>query len=133
MDSVAVGDKRYLQQIVNNLLSNAVKFTEKGTVRLRAEFGNERLSFEVEDTGIGIHEEDFGRIFTAFEQLENSPSESGFGLGLAIVSRLVSEMKGDIQVESKPGKVADLPSGYRYPLVLNRSGYKTNVYQTVCH
>ena len=104
MDSVAVGDKRYLQQIVNNLLSNAVKFTEKGTVRLRAEFGNERLSFEVEDTGIGIHEEDLGRIFTAFEQLENSPTESGFGLGLAIVSRLVSEMKGDIQVESKPGK-----------------------------
>lgn len=104
MDIVVGGDKRFLQQIVNNLLSNAIKFTDKGFVLLKAEYKNEQLAFEVEDSGIGIQKENLKKIFTAFERVENSHAESGFGLGLAITSRLVSEMQGNIHVESSPGK-----------------------------
>ena len=103
-DVVVCGDKGHLQQIVNNLLSNALKFTKEGSVRLEAEYRNGELRLCVRDTGSGMDEKDAERIFTAFERLENARGVSGFGLGLAICSRLVSRMGGSIRVESRKGQ-----------------------------
>ena len=103
LDVVVSGDRSQLQQILNNLLSNAVKFTQQGEVRLQAEYRNNELYFLVQDTGTGMTEEEKGRIFAAFERLDNARNLPGFGLGLAITSRLVSGMQGTITVKSKPG------------------------------
>lgn len=106
-DVVVCGDKGHLQQIVNNLLSNAVKFTKEGSVRLGTEYRNGELHLSVRDTGTGMEVADAEKIFTAFERLENARGVSGFGLGLAICSRLVSRMGGSIRVESRKGKGSD--------------------------
>ena len=103
-DVVVYGDKGHLQQIIDNLLSNAVKFTREGSVLLEAEYRNDELCFSVRDTGTGIDETDSEKIFTAFERLENARGISGFGLGLAICSRLLSRMGGSIRVESRKGE-----------------------------
>ena len=103
-DAVVYADKGRLQQIADNLLSNAVKFTEKGSVRLEAEYNNRELRLSIQDTGAGMDESETKRIFTAFERLENARGISGSGLGLAICSRLVSRMGGSIRVESRKGK-----------------------------
>ncbi|MCD8137648.1 MAG: hybrid sensor histidine kinase/response regulator [Parabacteroides gordonii] len=104
MDAVVSGDRSRLQQILNNLLSNAIKFTRQGEVRLQAEYRNKELHFSVQDTGTGMTEEEIGRIFAAFERLDNARNLPGFGLGLAIASRLVSGMQGSLTVKSKPGE-----------------------------
>lgn len=102
MDTVACSDRGHLQQIVNNLLSNALKFTAKGYIRLEAAYHEGELRIKVQDTGTGMDEGDRQRIFDAFERLNNARGISGFGLGLAITSRLVSQMGGSIRVESRP-------------------------------
>lgn len=104
LDVVVSGDRSQLQQILNNLLSNAVKFTQQGEVRLQAEYRNNELYFLVQDTGTGMTEEEKGRIFAAFERLDNARNLPGFGLGLAITNRLVSGMQGTLTVKSKPGE-----------------------------
>ena len=104
LDMVVSGDRSRLQQILNNLLSNAIKFTRQGEIRLQAEYRNKELHFSVQDTGTGMTEEEIGRIFTAFERLDNARNVPGFGLGLAIASRLVSGMQGSLTVKSKPGE-----------------------------
>ena len=104
MNAAVSCDKGHLQQIVNNLLSNALKFTGKGYVRLEATFNVGELCIKVQDTGAGMNDEEQKRIFDAFERLDNARGVSGFGLGLAIVSRLVSQLGGSIGVESHPGK-----------------------------
>ena len=81
-----------------------MKFTKEGSVRLEAEYRNGELRLCVRDTGTGMDEKDAERIFTAFERLENARGVSGFGLGLAICSRLVSRMGGSIRVESRKGQ-----------------------------
>ena len=101
---VVSGDRSQLQQILNNLLSNAIKFTRQGEIRLQAEYRNKELHFSVQDTGTGMTEEETTRIFTAFERLDNARNVPGFGLGLAIASRLVSGMQGSLTVKSKPGE-----------------------------
>ena len=104
LDVVVNGDRSQLQQILNNLLSNAVKFTRQGEIRLHAEYRSKELRFSVQDTGTGMTEEEKSRIFAAFERLDNARNLPGFGLGLAIVSRLVSGMQGVLTVKSKPGE-----------------------------
>ena len=104
LDAVVSGDPSRLQQILNNLLSNAIKFTRQGEIRLQAEYRNKELRFSVQDTGTGMTEEEKDRIFAAFERLDNARNLPGFGLGLAIVSRLVSDMQGTLTVKSKPGE-----------------------------
>lgn len=104
MNVVVSCDKGYLQQIVNNLLSNALKFTGKGYVWLEATFSGGELCIKVQDTGAGMNDEEQKRIFDAFERLDNARGISGFGLGLAIVFRLVSQLGGSIGVESRPGE-----------------------------
>jgi signal transduction histidine kinase/DNA-binding NarL/FixJ family response regulator len=106
--AVSVDEKR-LRQVLLNLLGNAVKFTDHGMVRLAvrrftAEAGLTRLHFEVQDTGVGIHEQDRDSIFEPFEQVGDARRRaSGTGLGLAISRQLVRLMGSDIHVDSRPG------------------------------
>ncbi|HEY9783859.1 MAG TPA: response regulator [Candidatus Obscuribacterales bacterium] len=105
------GDPLRLQQVLINLAGNAVKFTDRGEVVLSValiEKTNQNivLQFCVSDTGIGMTEEEIGRLFEAFSQADSSTTRKfgGTGLGLAICRRLVGLMGGHIAVESTPGK-----------------------------
>ncbi len=106
------GDDGRIKQILINILSNAVKFTKKGYVRAyitgkpgRTE-DEEMLIITVEDTGCGIREEDLGKIFEDFRQVDSKRNRSaeGTGLGLAIVKHLAEMMEGTIAVESIYGQ-----------------------------
>ena len=106
-----VGDSLRLQQVLLNLANNAVKFTEAGEVLLRISVAEEDpeqacLLFEVQDTGIGISEEQQRRLFRAFSQADASTTRryGGTGLGLAISARLADMMGGAIEVDSAPGE-----------------------------
>lgn len=103
-DEIVSGDKNRIISIGSNLLSNAVKFTSSGTITLSTEYKEGILTLIVEDTGTGMTREQQQRIFTPFERLGNAVTEDGFGLGLAIVSDTVKLLKGNIRVESEPGK-----------------------------
>lgn len=102
-----------LRQVLVNIIGNAVKFTEKGAVQLRAGVANVDeirskvdLIIEVEDTGIGIPEQQQQAIFDEFEQTEGQKFSKfgGTGLGLAISRRLIELMGGSISVQSEVGK-----------------------------
>jgi len=107
-----VGDDQRLAQVIANLLSNAVKFSfDKGVINLDTRFLSEengmcRLQISVQDTGIGIAEDQKERLFESFEQADAGTARSygGTGLGLSISKRIVALMNGDIWVESQPGK-----------------------------
>ena len=103
---VCMIDSLRLEQVLVNLLSNAIKFTERGSVTLALHREGARLVFAVTDTGIGMDAEQIGRIFEPFEQADGSTTRryGGTGLGLTITRRLVELMKGQIGVESRPGK-----------------------------
>jgi PAS domain S-box-containing protein len=100
------GDQVRLNQILNNLASNAVKFTDEGHITLRAFRDDGWICLEVEDTGIGIAEEDQSRIFERFQQVDgsNARKQEGTGLGLAITRHLVQMHGGTIKVQSELGK-----------------------------
>ena len=105
-----VTDKDKLRQILINLLGNAVKFTEEGGIIMRVTVNgempdNQRLVVEVEDTGVGIAEDELDKVFVYFEQTESGrKSKKGTGLGLAISRDYVRKIGGDIAVTSEPGK-----------------------------
>jgi len=106
-----VGDPLRLGQILINLANNAIKFTERGEIVVATELlrqSEERvtLKFAVSDTGIGLTEEQAGRLFQSFSQADTSTTRKfgGTGLGLAISKRLVEMMDGEIWVESQPGQ-----------------------------
>lgn len=100
-----------VRQVLINLVGNAIKFTHQGHVQIKVsghtnENGTFGLCFEVEDTGIGMDDEQLARLFSPFEQAsaDTSRKYGGTGLGLAISRRLVELMNGSIDVESEPGK-----------------------------
>jgi two-component system, sensor histidine kinase and response regulator len=96
-------DVRRIQQILWNLLSNAVKFTPKGgNVTLRLWMESDTVVFQVEDSGIGILEEQLPRLFEKFHQLDTPYRRryEGTGLGLALTKQLVELHRGRIEVES---------------------------------
>jgi signal transduction histidine kinase len=110
---VLFGDEQRLTQVITNLLSNAVKFTpEEGSIRLESSFLGEEedgtctIKIVVQDSGIGIGEEEQQRLFNSFEQADSNTSRKygGTGLGLAISKRIVEMMGGTIGLESEPGK-----------------------------
>jgi signal transduction histidine kinase/DNA-binding NarL/FixJ family response regulator/predicted transcriptional regulator len=101
-----VGDSFRLRQVVSNLLSNAIKFTEQGEVRLKIEQVSDSvpgLRFSIQDTGIGLSQEQISRLFQAFSQADSSITRKygGTGLGLVISQHLIDLLGGSkIQVES---------------------------------
>ena len=101
-----------VRQCVSNLVSNAIKFTAEGEVRLKARLigngGYTRIAITVSDTGIGVPEDAYARLFGAFEQADASTTKQfgGTGLGLAISRKLARLMGGDITVESEEGRGA---------------------------
>jgi PAS domain S-box-containing protein len=105
------GDQLRLQQVLINLVGNAIKFTSGGEVTLKIEQtarteDSSTLRFSVSDTGIGMTEEQIGRLFRPFTQADNSTTRrfGGSGLGLVISERLVEMMGGKIGVQSYPGR-----------------------------
>ena len=103
---VLYGDAARLKQICVNILTNAVKYTKEGsitfTINSIVKNGICRLIIAVEDTGIGIKQENIGKLFNKFERLdlEDNVTIEGTGLGLAITKRLVDLMNGNIVVQS---------------------------------
>ncbi|MFW6227886.1 MAG: response regulator [Alkalispirochaeta sp.] len=105
------GDAVKLRQIVLNLLNNAVRFTEEGSVTLRGTYLPESgdrgtLRFLLEDTGIGMTDDQLSRLFTAFEQADATTTRrfGGTGLGLAISKSLAELLGGRIEVSSRVGE-----------------------------
>jgi signal transduction histidine kinase/CheY-like chemotaxis protein len=97
-------DEKRLRQVLINLLGNAVKFTLVGGVSLRVSYENGIAHFMVEDTGVGIAEEDIERIFLPFQQVgDHKQRAEGTGLGLAITKRLTEMMGGQLSVTSQIG------------------------------
>ncbi len=105
------GDRNRIQQILTNLISNAIKFTENGSIDVYISVISispnfSKIFFEVQDTGIGISENDLSQLFRPFYQLDSSLSRSsgGTGLGLSISQTLAELMDSKIQVKSELGK-----------------------------
>ncbi len=105
------GDCLRVRQVLINILNNAVKFTEEGYVKLQVsvveQFGDQmELAVRVSDSGQGIKEEDLGKLFASFSQVDSrrNHSKEGTGLGLSICKQLVQMMGGSIGVESTYGE-----------------------------
>ena len=118
-----MGDALRLGQVLNNLLSNAVKFTHSGYVKLlisveHRDETTETLRFTVRDTGIGMTDEQVGRLFQEFTQADGSTTRryGGTGLGLTIARKIVELMGGKIWVESVPGEGSSFVFTARFPL-----------------
>lgn len=108
-----IGDAHRIRQVLLNLANNAVKFTREGKIIMRVnvdtskeEVAYDRIHFEIEDTGCGIPEDKRGRLFQPFSQVDSSTTRNygGTGLGLVISKRLIEQMEGKIEVESKVGE-----------------------------
>lgn len=102
-DVCLTSDPARLRQVLVNLVGNAMKFTEAGSICLRVQIARSgALRFEVEDTGVGISEEDMPKLFNEFTQVDSSTTRraAGTGLGLAISKRLVEALGGEIGVSS---------------------------------
>ncbi len=106
MNTVVVGDKGRINQILLNLIGNAVKFTDEGHVLLKVRESELGFDFSVTDTGIGIPEDRLTHIMDKFEQVDTSATRrhEGTGLGLAISKRLISMYNGELCVHSDFGK-----------------------------
>ena len=111
LDTALLGDPQHLTRVISNLVGNAVKFTAAGDIRIAAKIRrqtatNVELEISVQDTGIGMTEEEMSRLFTAFSQADDSTTRryGGIGMGLAISRNLVELMGGTLQVESTHGK-----------------------------
>ncbi|MGD0141528.1 MAG: PAS domain S-box protein [Rhizomicrobium sp.] len=106
LPDTALIDGARLRQILLNLVGNAVKFTEKGSVTVKAAFADGQLRFEICDTGPGIPDDQLGKLFKRFSQIDGTSRRTygGTGLGLAICKGLVDAMDGSIAVQSKDGE-----------------------------
>lgn len=110
------GDPFRIRQIAENLLSNALKFTEKGSITLSISYRNNSFQFSVKDTGCGMTSEEQARIFHEFTRLRSAQGQEGFGLGLSITRKLVELLKGDIHIQSSPGKGSVFHISFPLPL-----------------
>ena len=125
LPAVMIGDDIRLTQIIVNLLTNAVKYTEHGTVTLTmqqagTENDNVSLYVEVRDTGIGIRDEDREKLFESFSRLDQQVNHhiEGTGLGMSIVTALLSMMGSELKLESTYGK----GSAFSFTVLQQRSG-----------
>ena len=103
LNNIFKGDPLRIRQIIENLTGNALKFTAEGTVTVTAELKENNLHIVVSDTGCGIAPDDLGRLFKEFTRLNNAQGKEGFGLGLAITSKLTHLLGGEIDVKSELG------------------------------
>jgi signal transduction histidine kinase/CheY-like chemotaxis protein len=105
---VMTSDSTRIRQMIAHLVDNAIKFTHEGSIVVEAKADEERdeIIISVADTGIGIEEENFARIFDEFHQVDSSNTREfgGLGLGLSLIRKLLYVLKGRIEVESKVGK-----------------------------
>jgi signal transduction histidine kinase len=99
--AVALADRERLQQVLTNLLANAAKFTPRGSIRLAAERDGRLVRITVADTGLGMEEDLRVRATEPF--VRGRHDQGGFGLGLAIVAKLVQLLGGELVVQSTPG------------------------------
>lgn len=103
-----MADEKLLDDLFSNLISNAIKYTEPGgrVMVSLARIEEDKIRFEVNDTGIGIPEEATSRLFTEFFRAENAKShtEAGTGLGLVIVKEILDQLKGTVSVSSRIGE-----------------------------
>ena len=111
------GDEKILKQILINLLSNAVKFTDHGKVWLIVYFDDAIINFEIGDTGCGIKEEDFKKIFEPFQQLDHHNYFQGTGLGLTICKKMVDILEGQIEIQSRIGQGSIFKVRFSLPAV----------------
>lgn len=105
----ALGDARWLRQVVSNLLSNAIKYNrDKGAVVVTLANENAKVRLDVRDTGVGISADDQKHVFEQFFRVHNSTDKGerieGTGLGLAIAERIILKHNGKIWVTSEPDK-----------------------------
>jgi signal transduction histidine kinase len=117
--AIVYGRREGLETIVSNLLSNAVKYTPKdGKVCMKMIPAEDKVIFEVSDTGIGIPENEQAKLFSEFFRAENAKklAEIGTGLGLSIVKSTVEQHGGTIEVQSREGE------GSTFRVALNRVG-----------
>ncbi len=99
------GDEKRLRQVLINLLGNAIKFTDQGTVTFKVELIQQKIRFQISDTGVGMTPEQVEKIFLPFEQVGDTKKQSeGTGLGLAITHNIISLMQSEIVVQSIPGQ-----------------------------
>ncbi len=104
-EAVVRSDPNLLAEVITNLVSNAIRYTDKGRVRLACIEEDGHCHLEIRDTGIGIAEDQLEEIFREFHQCKaKGASKEGFGLGLAIVRRLVDLLDHRIEVESDVGR-----------------------------
>jgi len=119
-----IGDELLINQALLNLIGNAIKFTEEGFVSVRVRVLKDMgevllIKFEVEDTGIGIKQEDLDKIFEQYKQasVEIRQKYGGTGLGLAIIKKIITVLGGDVHVESQEG----FGSKFTFSLELEKS------------
>ncbi len=107
LPSKLIGDDMRIKEILTNLLSNAVKYTHSGSITFETKYlGGGEICFCVRDTGIGIKQEDIGRLFNAFDRIEENRNRNieGTGLGLNITCSLLKLMNSYMNVNSVYGK-----------------------------
>jgi signal transduction histidine kinase len=133
-DIHCIVNKNKLERVLVNLISNAIKFTEAGSVEIHVNLvrkNNERdalLRFMINDTGIGIHEDDLDYVFQQFSKLKPSYRDTkglNLGFGLRLAKMFVNDLGGDLSLQSEVGKGSSflvdipvlLPLAYLYDLV----------------
>ncbi len=107
-----MGDKTRLWQVLKNILDNSVKYTNEGRIILRVSLKSEDeerviLTFHIQDTGVGMTDEQTEKLFAPFEQFHRSTKKAGTGLGMSITKRLIDMMSGEIRIESTLGEGSD--------------------------
>ena len=102
---LVMGDEGRLLQVLTNLITNAIKFTEHGQIVVRADRQDGFVRFSVRDSGIGIAEENFGKVFDKFKQVGDTLTDKpqGTGLGLSICQQIVKHHGGEIWLDSELG------------------------------
>jgi two-component system, sensor histidine kinase len=105
-DAVVRSDRVLLARMLSNLIQNAVRYTQSGQVKIECQPSGDRLRIRIEDTGVGISQQDLSRIWQEFEQLHNPERDrrQGLGLGLSIVRRLATLLDHPVEVSSGPGQ-----------------------------
>lgn len=127
-----IGDVQHLKQILTNLIGNAIKFTREGNVVIRTMLEEDddeyaKIRFSIQDTGIGVHEDEQALVFQAFSQADHSLTREtgGTGLGLAISKRLVEHMDGEIGVNSIPDQGSEFWFSVRLAKTANSDSLET--------